>query len=522
MAGRRKLLFANQRSLQSLLRAGGSRQFAGAATALKQDVQPARPYEDIPGPKPIPLLGNKFRFMPGFKKYDFSDLMKVDQQLYEEFGPIVKFNGLEPNNDLLFIFDPKDVETMMRNEGLWPFRPPLKCFEYYRKVTRKDFFKGIGGVLVDQGKEWQEARHHVNPILMQTKIVQMYAPKIDEVAEDFVKKIPGWKDSKNEMPHDFKNELHKWALESIAVVALDTRLGCLDEELDPNSEPQRLITAVHTLLSVMHNLEIGGEAFLWRLIPTPSWKKFVKVMDFFVEVSHKHVLQAIERSKSRPADQEPSALERLLKRDPNPLRAVIMALDMLMAGIDTTSHSLTNVMLQLSENQDKQEILHGELKKIMPNPCAPVTNDMLNETKYLKACIKESMRLLPVVTANARTTTEEIILSNYKIPPKVDVLLANGLMSRFSEHFREPEKFIPERWIRGHEQEEKANPFVTLPFGHGARKCIGMRFAQLEMEIILAKMMRRFRWEFKYGPMQYKSTLVHAPISPLKFTVYER
>jgi hypothetical protein len=86
--------------------------------------------------------------------------------------------------------------------------------------------------MISQGKQWQEARHHINPVLMQTKIVEMYAPKIDQVAEDFVAKyskfiiniyslykiletfrIPSLMDSKSELPEDFKNELHKWALE---------------------------------------------------------------------------------------------------------------------------------------------------------------------------------------------------------------------------------------------------------------------------------------------------------------------
>jgi len=49
-------------------------------------------------------------------------------------------------------------------------------------------------------------------------------------------------------------------------------------------------------------------------------------------------------------------------------------------------------MLHLSENQDKQEKLHQELKKIIPDPNMPITTEMLSEMKYLKACIKESMR----------------------------------------------------------------------------------------------------------------------------------
>jgi hypothetical protein len=59
---------------------------------------------------------------------------------------------------------------------------------------------------------------------------------------------------------------------------------------------------------------------------------------FCSSVSYKYVQQAIENSKSRKEGVEPSALEKLLQRDPNPLRAVVMALDMLMAGIDTVTN----------------------------------------------------------------------------------------------------------------------------------------------------------------------------------------
>jgi len=62
---------------------------------------------------------------------------------------------------------------------------------------------------------------------------------------------------------------------------------------------------------------------------------FIQYDKLNYRVGHKYVLQAIERSKSRTEETEPSALERLLKRDPNPSRAVIMAIDMLMGGIDT-------------------------------------------------------------------------------------------------------------------------------------------------------------------------------------------
>ena len=59
------------------------------------------------------------------------------------------------------------------------------------------------------------------------------------------------------------------------------------------------------------------------------------------------------------------------------------------------------------------------------------------------------------------------------------------------KHFREAKKFIPERWIKQDDESrpeaKNAHPFVFMPFGFGPRMCLGRRFAELEMEIVLAK-----------------------------------
>jgi cytochrome P450 len=57
-----------------------------------------------------------------------------------------------------------------------------------------------------------------------------------------------------------------------------------------------------------------------------------------------------------------------------------------------TSYALTNALYQLSCNQNKQEKLYKELKRLLPDPSVPLTTETLNEMRYLRACIKESMR----------------------------------------------------------------------------------------------------------------------------------
>jgi hypothetical protein len=59
-----------------------------------------------------------------------------------------------------------------------------------------------------------------------------------------------------------------------------------------------------------------------------------------------------------------------------------------------TSFSVANALYNLAKNPDKQQKLFEEIQRYVPDKDQPVTSDILNELKYLKACIKESMRYL--------------------------------------------------------------------------------------------------------------------------------
>lgn len=101
------------------------------------------------------------------------------------------------------------------------------------------------------------------------------------MTNEFLERCITLLDENSELPIDFDNEVHKWSLECIGLVALDTRLGCLAPSLDPNSEPQQIIDAAKYALRNVATLEL--KAPYWRYFPTPLWTKYVNNMDFFVE-----------------------------------------------------------------------------------------------------------------------------------------------------------------------------------------------------------------------------------------------
>ncbi|TGZ38315.1 Uncharacterized protein DBV15_00404 [Temnothorax longispinosus] len=106
-----------------------------------------RPYDEVPGPRPIPILGNAWRLLPLIGQYQISDVGKISQMFYDEYGKIVRLSGLMGRPDLLFVYDADEIEKVYRLEGPTPFRPSMPCLVHYKSVVRKDFFGDLPGVV---------------------------------------------------------------------------------------------------------------------------------------------------------------------------------------------------------------------------------------------------------------------------------------------------------------------------------------------------------------------------------------
>lgn len=88
--------------------------------------------------------------------------------------------------DMVMTFQPDDFKKLFRTEGQWPNRIALDTFVHYRKNVRPEVFKGMGGLVNEQGENWQSFRTIVNPVMMQPKTIQLYVDKLDEIAREFM------------------------------------------------------------------------------------------------------------------------------------------------------------------------------------------------------------------------------------------------------------------------------------------------------------------------------------------------
>jgi len=142
--------------------------------------------------------------------------------------------------------------------------------------------------------------------------------------------------------------------------------------------------------------QLVGGVPLWKLYRTKHLKTFDVASEGLFKASDKLIKDAIKKfdgDSSRSRD-EKSVLEKLIdKCGKDSDIPTVMAMDALMAGIDTTGNTSAFLFYHLAANPEKQEILYQEIKAEAGE--AKITPEILNEMKYLKAFQRESQRLLP-------------------------------------------------------------------------------------------------------------------------------
>jgi cytochrome P450 len=156
------------------------------------------------------------------------------------------------------------------------------------------------------------------------------------------------------------------------------------------------------------------------------------------------------------------------------------------AGHDTSSNALAWTLALLSQHPEIYAELHDEIAGRLRGG-AP-TSAALAELPFLDAVVKESLRLLPPAPLNHRIAAHGTELGGYAIERGTELISSAYHTHRMPEIFAEPERFQPRRWEGG-----DPGPYAYNPFGGGPRLCIGQSFALLEIKVVLALLLQRFR-----------------------------
>lgn len=154
----------------------------------------------------------------------------------------------------------------------------------------------------------------------------------------------------------------------------------------------------------------------------------------------------------------------------------------LLAGHETTATTLSWAWYLLTLHPEALGRIQAEVDMVAPN--RPLTAEDVPALRYTRAVLDETLRLYPIVANIMRTTiADDVTPTGLPLKAGQTILISPWLMHRHRRYWREPDRFVPERFL---DDEAATQPrYAYLPFGGGPRICIGASFALLEAVLIL-------------------------------------
>jgi unspecific monooxygenase len=160
---------------------------------------------------------------------------------------------------------------------------------------------------------------------------------------------------------------------------------------------------------------------------------------------------------------------------------------MILAGHETTATALFWSLYLLALDPGSQDQLAAEVKDATVNGALDI-----ERLKFTRAVVDETMRLYPPAFLIARAAGAADTIAGMPVKKNDIVLIAPWLLHRHEKLWRDPNAFIPARFMPPSPPPDR---FAYLPFGVGARVCIGAHFALVEATLALAKMIGAFKVE---------------------------
>ncbi|GBP36179.1 Ecdysone 20-monooxygenase [Eumeta japonica] len=289
---------------------------------------------------------------------------------------------------------------------------------------------------------------------------------------------------------------------SVCALMLGTRLGFLERAVSHRAAT--LAAAVKAHFRAQRDSYYGAP--LWKFIPTALYRTFVRSE----ETIHTIVSELMDEAAANATVCDEGARQIFLKILGNPeldmrdKKAAVI--DFITAGMETLANSLVFLLYLLSGTPEWQRRIRDELPS-----CGELSSEQLASAPALKAAISESFRLLPTAPFLARLLDTPLNLGGYQLAAGTFVLAHTNAACRDDENFWRAKEYIPERWLKVKEPHAAS---LVAPFGRGRRMCPGKRFVELELQILLAKIMQRWRVEFD-GQLDIQFDFLLSPKSPL-------
>ncbi|WP_394828377.1 cytochrome P450 [Pendulispora albinea] len=330
-------------------------------------------------------------------------------------------------------------------------------------------------LLTNEGEAWRRQRRMVGPAFHRDRL-SGYA---EIMVEESVRTVRAWRGGEE---RDMAREMMSLTLRIVDRTLFGRRVD--------DAEIAEVARSVNT---AQRSLWLPGALFsLYRRRVHHARRNIDRILS-----------RRIDARRQTPGSGEPDLLDALLRavdvegdgRGLSDRELHDLVATFFVAGHETTALALTWSLYLLSQNPDAGSKLSAEVDAVLAG--RTVTYDDLPKLVYTRRVLQEAMRLYPPAFAIARRARDDARIGDYIVPAGSEVVIWIYMMHRHPRFYPEPERFDPERFTE--ESEARRPKHAYLPFGGGARVCIGKAFAMLEAELVLATLVQRFRFELVRG-----------------------
>lgn len=432
-------------------------------------------YQLLSGPKNIPFIGN-------IHQITLSKLHQNIEEWAKKFGLIYRLQ-LGPSK-LIVVTDPDIIQEILRA------RP-----DKFRRMEKMDNImreEGVYGVFNAEGEEWSSHRKLVAQGL-DIKHQQKFFPSILKTTERLLNK---WeKNAQQNSSFDVQKDLIRYTVDVTTTLAFGYEMNTIEKGEDVIQNHLEKIFPI-----IFHR--INAPIPLWKFYKTKKDKEFDKAIIEINKLIDCFIKDGKDKISSNPE----------LKESPtNLLEAILVAaesdynidneairgnlLTILMAGEDTTAHTVAWMIYYLCIYTEYQTKIKEEVEKYSDNPIFS-NYDNLNKLTFLEAFAYETMRLKPVAPLLLFEPNEDIEVKGYRFSKNRRILIESRYATLLDENFTNAKEFRPERWLKENRcPYSEHNLKAFIPFGSGPRFCPGKNLAMLEIKMIVSMLVSNFKLE---------------------------
>ena len=436
--------------------------------------------KDLPGPRAWPMVGNARQI----------DRPRMHEQLEawaKEFGEAYTFSIF--SRRFLVLSNPEAVASVLRD------RP-----DGFRRTSRlESVSSGMGflGLFSANGETWKRQRPMVLSGLDPSHI-RAFFPTLIQVTERLAQR---WaKAADQRMPIDLQGDLMRYTVDVTVALAFGEDINTLESK-----EEQLIQTHLNQVLPAL---------FKRLFAPFEHWK-YIKLredreLDKHLRALHLAVDGFMAKTRNKLHEQPG-----LRERPVNLIQAMMAARDregsgitdqdvsgnvltMLLAGEDTTAHTLAWLIWLLHKNPLARQQAAREVDTVLAGGSCPTGVEQTSRLEMVEACANEAMRLKPVAPFIINQALRDCTVAGVRLSAGslVVCLMRPGGLDALN--FPNPQDFHPARWLGGTDAAAhslSSAKRVVMPFGAGQRICPGRYLALTEIKMAAAMLLSNFEIE---------------------------